>query len=260
MLVARRDLGWLRGFVANRRLLGGVTLAAVTIAVNWVTYVLAVLTGRTYEAALGYFLNPIVTVALGVLVLGERLRRLQWVAVGIGAVASIYLAAAGGVIPWIPLTLALSFGLYGLIKKKVGVSMPAMHSLGAETLVLAPIAAVILGLVAASGAMTFGSYGAWHTALLALAGVVTAVPLLFFAAAARRIPLVLVGLIQFMTPVLQLLIGIIVLGEHVTGPLWVGFGIVWVALAVLTVDALRAARRGRRARALEADGLDPVTG
>lgn len=252
VLLAVRDLSWIRPFVARPRLVAGITLAAVLIAANWVIYVLAVLTERTYEAALGYFLNPIVTVALGVLVLGERLRRLQWAAVAVGAVASVYLAVAGGVVPWIPLALAFSFGLYGLTKKKLGASLEAMHSLAAETAVLAPVAVVVLVVLGLSGSTTFTTEGAGHTSLLVLSGVVTAIPLLLFAAAARRIPLVTVGLIQFITPVLQLIVGVTILGEHVSGRLWVGFGIVWLALVLLTVDSLRTARSNRADRRAEA--------
>ena len=249
VLLVRRDFAWIRPFVSRRRLVVGISAAAFLIAANWVIYVLAVLTGRTYEAALGYFLNPIVTVALGVRVLGERLRPLQWAAVAVGATASVYLAVAGGVIPWIPLSLAVSFGLYGLVKKKVGASLDAMHSLAAETAVLAPVAVVVLVVLAAQDAMTFAGHGAAHTTLLVLAGVVTAVPLLLFAAAARRIPLVTVGLIQFITPLLQLVVGVVLLDEQVSGRLWIGFGVVWVALALLTVDSLRAAHGARAARA-----------
>ena len=248
VLLVRRDLGWIRPFVARPRLVGGITIAALLIATNWTIYVLAVLTGRTYEAALGYFLNPIVTVALGVVVLSERLRPLQWAAVAVGALASVYLAIAGGVLPWISLTLAFSFGLYGLTKKKVGASLEAMHSLAAETTVLAPVAIVVLGILVARGETTFLDHGTGHTSLLVLAGVVTAVPLLLFAAAARRLPLVTVGLIQFVTPVLQLLVGVLVLGEHVSARLWVGFGIVWVALLLLSIDSLRTANAARTER------------
>ena len=202
----------------------------LAIAANWVIYVFAVLAGHTYEAALGYFLNPIVTVALGVVVLGEKLRRMQWAAVIVGAVAGLYLTFAGGTFPWISLTLAFSFATYGLIKKRVGVTLKAMHSLAAETAVLLPAAVVILAVIGNRGESTFVGESAWHTTLLVLAGPVTAVPLLLFAAAARRIPLVTVGLIQFITPVLQLVVGVVLLHEHVSGALWVGFGIVWVAL------------------------------
>lgn len=248
VLLVRRDLAWIRPFLSRPRLVAGIALAALLIAGNWVVYVLAVLTGRTYEAALGYFLNPIVTVGLGVLVLGERLRRLQWAAVAVGAVAAVYLTVAGGVLPWISLSLAFSFGLYGLVKKRVGASLEALHSLAAETAVLAPVAVGVIVVLSLQGATTFAGHGVAHTTLLVLAGVVTAVPLLLFAAAARRIPLVTVGLIQFITPMLQLLVGVTLLGEHVSGRLWFGFGIVWVALALLTFDSLRAARAARAGR------------
>jgi len=248
VLLVRRDLAWIRPFLSRPRLVAGITLAALLIAGNWVVYVLAVLTGRTYEAALGYFLNPIVTVGLGVLVLGERLRRLQWAAVAVGAVAAVYLTVAGGVLPWISLSLAFSFGLYGLVKKRVGASLEALHSLAAETAVLAPVAVGVIVVLSLQGATTFAGHGVAHTTLLVLAGVVTAVQLLLFAAAARRIPLVTVGLIQFITPMLQLLVGVTLLGEHVSGRLWFGFGIVWVALALLTFDSLRAARAARAGR------------
>ena len=247
VLAVRRDGAWVRQVLARPRLAGGIGVAGLLIAANWTIYVLAVLTGRTYEAALGYFLNPIVTVALGVVVLRERLRPLQWVAVGIGALASLWLTVAGGVIPWIPLALAFSFALYGLTKKRLGASLTAMRSLAAETAALSPVAVVVLVVLTAAGSSTFTTDGPGHTTLLVLAGVVTAVPLLLFAAAARRIPLVTIGLLQFVTPVLQLLAGVLVLGEHVSGRLWVGFGIVWVALAVLSYDSLTHTRRTRRA-------------
>jgi len=248
VLLVRRDFGWLRTVASRPRLLGGLTIAALLIAANWVIYVLAVITGRTYAAALGYFLNPIVTVALGVLVLRERLRPLQWAAVSVGAVAAVYLTVAGGEFPWIAVSLAFSFAFYGLVKKKVGATLDAMHSLTVETMVLAPVAVGVLVWLGAQGSTTFGDNGAWHTSLLVAAGVVTAIPLLFFAAAARRIPLVTIGLIQFLTPMLQLVIGVVLLGEHVTPALWVGFGIVWVALVLLTIDSIQQARSNRRAR------------
>jgi chloramphenicol-sensitive protein RarD len=259
VLLVRRDFGWLRTVAARPRLLGGLTVAALLIAANWVIYVLAVITGRTYAAALGYFLNPIVTVALGVLVLREKLRPLQWAAVSVGAVAAVYLTVAGGEFPWIAVSLAFSFAFYGLVKKKVGATLDAMHSLTVETMVLAPVAVGVLVWLSAQGSTTFGSHGGWHTGLLVAAGVVTAIPLLFFAAAARRIPLVTIGLIQFLTPMLQLLIGVVLLHEHVTGALWVGFGIVWIALMLLTIDSIRQARTTRRHnRAAAAETNDDV--
>ena len=239
VLLLRRDLRWAPVLWRRPRLGLGVSAAALLIAVNWTVYVYAVISGHTTEAALGYFLNPIVTVFLGVLVLRERLRRLQWVAVSIGAFAFVYLASATGSVPVIALTLAFSFGSYGLVKKKVGVTLHAMHSLVAETAVLAPVAAVVLAILASRGETTFTTDGGGHTALLVLSGVATAIPLLLFAAAARRVPLVTIGLLQFITPVLQLLCGVLQLGEHMSPQRWVGFGIVWVALVVLTLDMLR---------------------
>lgn len=242
-LLVTRELGWLGSLLRRPALLGGIALAGLLIATNWVIYVTAVLSGNVSEAALGYFLNPLVTVALGVLVLRERLRRLQWVAVGIGLVAGVYLWVAGGKVPIIALSLAASFALYGLTKKKIGATLPALHGLTIETLVLVPVAIATLLVVGARGELTFGGHGWVHTALLVGSGVATAVPLLFFAAAARRIPLVTIGLIQFITPVMQLLVGVLILGEHMSTARWVGFGIVWLALIVLTVDSVMSLRR-----------------
>ena len=239
------------------RLAIGVGIAAYLIGINWFVYVYAVGTGRTNEAALGYFLNPIVTVALGVFVLRERLRPLQWVAVGIGASAAVYLTLAGGGLPWISLVLALSFGGYGLTKKRLGATLPALSSLSAETIFLAPAAVGLLWWLSASGESTFALNAPWHPLLLVSAGVVTAIPLLLFAEAARRIPLVTIGLIQFITPVIQLIVSVTLLGEHLEPARWAGFAIVWVALACLTVDSLASALRRRR-DADECASLEPV--
>ncbi|GAB3054509.1 EamA family transporter RarD [Intrasporangium mesophilum] len=246
VLLVMRDGSWVRPLLGRPRLVGGLAIAAVLIAGNWVLYVGAVTAGHASEAALGYFLNPLVTVALGVLVLGERLRLLQWVAVGIGVLAAAYLAVAGGSVPWVALALAMTFALYSLTKKKIGASLAALHGLTVETLLLAPIAALLLIVIGAQGGLEFGKHGAWHTTLLVMSGVVTALPLLCFAAAARRIPLVSIGLIQFITPVLQLLCAVLLLGEHMPVQRWVGFGIVWVALVVLSVDSLLSLHAARR--------------
>lgn len=250
-LAVLRDWAWLPPLLRRRRLLAGVAVAAVLIAINWVVYIAAVTSGHTSDAALGYFLNPVATVALGVIVLGERLRPLQWLAVGIGTVAAVFLAAAGGAFPWTALTLATSFALYGLVKNKVGATLPALHSLTMETLLLLPAAAVILAVIAAGPGLDFGRHGAVHTGLLVGTGVATAVPLLLFAAAARRIPLVTVGLIQFITPVVQLVLAVTVLGEDVSDARWIGFAIVWAALLVLSADALLQTRRTRARRVAE---------
>lgn len=240
ILVLRGDLGWSRQLIARPRLALAVTAAALLVAVNWLVYVGAVISGQTTEAALGYFFTPIVTVALGVLVLRERLRPLQWAAVWIGAASAVYLSVSAGSVPLIAVALAFSFGLYGLVKKRVGASLDAMHSLAAETAVLAPLAGVLLAVMVTRGDTTFTTQDAGHSTLLVLSGLATAGPLLLFAAAARRVPLVTIGLLQFVTPVLQLLCGVLLLGEHMSPQRWVGFAIVWVALAVLTVDSVRA--------------------
>lgn len=248
-LLILRDLVWIRPVLRQPRLLAGVTIAALLISTNWIVYIVAVTSGHTSDAALGYFLNPLVTVALGVVVLRERLRPLQWVAVGVGVLAFVYLAVVAGTFPITALTLAFSFGLYGLVKNKVGVHLNALQGLTLETAILAPIAAAVLvGIATWGGGLDFARHGAGHAALLAFAGVATAVPLLLFAAAARRIPLVTVGLIQFATPIMQLLCAVLFLGEHVSPERWIGFGIVWVALLLLTVDTVVTLRRARAGR------------
>ena len=254
LLAVLRDFAWLRPLLRRPRLMAGITVAAVVIAVNWVLYVTAVTSGNTSEAALGYFLNPLVTIALGVVVLGERLRALQWVAVAIGLVAGIYLAVAGGRVPLMALALAFSFAIYSLTKKKVGASLQAVQGLTLETVILAPVAAGILVVISSRSGLAFGAHGAAHTWLLVGSGVATAVPLLLFAAAARRIPLVSIGLIQFITPVMQLLVAVVLLDEVMSAERWIGFGIVWVALIVLSIDSVLALLRGRRpAAAIPAD-------
>lgn len=251
ILAIGRDWSWIPPLLKRPKLLLGVAAAAFFIAVNWGVYVAAVTSGHTSDAALGYFLNPLTTVALGVVVLRESLRPMQWLAVGIGLVAGVYLAIAGGTFPTVALILAFSFALYGLVKKKVGASLPALHSLSLETFLLLPAAGIMLAVVAVLGDRTFGTEGPVHTGLLIFSGVATAIPLLLFAAAARRIPLTSVGLLQFITPMLQLICAVWILGEHVSAARWIGFGIVWVALAVLTVDALLAARARRDQRIVE---------
>jgi len=239
VLLVRRDVTWVLPLLRQRRLLAGISVAAALIAVNWGVYVAAVGAGHVTEASLGYFLNPLVTVALGVLVLGERLRHLQWAAVSVGVVAGVYLSVALGHVPWVALVLAATFASYGLVKNKLGASLPALHGLTVETVVLTPVAAVILLWLARTGQSTFTEQAPLHPALLVASGVLTAVPLLLFAAAARRLPLVTVGLLQFLTPVMQLLCGVLLLGEHMITAQWVGFGIVWLALVMLAVDSVR---------------------
>lgn len=218
-------------------------LAGALIFVNWQTYVYGVLTGQVVETALGYFINPIVTVFLGVFFLRERLRLVQWISVGISIVAVLVLAVGAGGVPWIALILAFSFGFYGYIKKRVGPRVDAVAGLTLETTWLLPVALVQLVVVGVTSGLTIGTVSPLHTALLAGTGVITAVPLLFFAAASRRLPLVWMGFIQFFSPVIQFLVGVLILHEEMPAERWAGFGLVWLALVILTADTAAAARR-----------------
>jgi chloramphenicol-sensitive protein RarD len=242
VVAVTRQWARLRAAMSSARSVALLGAAAVVLAVNWGTYVYAVNSGHVVEASLGYFINPIVTVLLGVVVLRERLRVAQWVAVGLGTLAVVVLTVDYGRPPVIALTLAVTFGTYGLVKNRVGVSVGALASLTTETLVLAPVAAAGLVLLEARGDGHFALDAPWQGLLLMSAGVVTVVPLLLFAAAARRVPLSTMGLLQYMTPVLQLLCGVLLLDETMPASRWVGFGIVWLALVVLTLDGVRSAR------------------
>ncbi|MDN4616173.1 EamA family transporter RarD [Leifsonia sp. F6_8S_P_1B] len=252
VLTVTRAWGRFGALLRNRRILFTMGLAGVFIYVNWQTYVLATVSGHVVEAALGYFINPIVTVFLGVVVQRERLRVAQWVAVGVSIVAVIVLAVGYGSFPWIALLLAFSFGFYGLIKKRVGPTVDAVSGLTLETLWLTPVAIVQLIVVATTAGLTFGTVSVWHTVAMVGAGVITAVPLLFFAAASRRLPLVYMGFIQYFAPFIQFLVGVFVLHEAMPPERWVGFSIVWLALVILSVDMIVAARQGRR-KAVELD-------
>ncbi|WP_309064759.1 EamA family transporter RarD [Microbacterium sp.] len=250
LLAITRGWGPLLTVVRQPRLLALTALAGVLIYVNWQVFVLAALSDHIVETSLGYFINPITTVLLGVFVLRERIRRLQWAAISIAALAVIVIVAALGTVPWIALTLTASFGLYGLVKKKIGPAVDAVSGLTLESFWLIPIAVVQLVLVEQDTGITFGGEGVLHAALLAFAGVATAVPLLLFAAGTRRISLAAVGILQFITPVMQFVIGAGVRGEPMPPERWAGFFIVWVAIAVFVVDILLASRRERHRRAV----------
>ena len=239
--------GWRRLGVILRdgRSMAWLLLSGCLVTVNWSVFVAAVLTGHVVEAALGYFINPIVTVLLGVL-LRERLRPLQWVAVGISGVAVVVMAIGYGVFPWISIILALSFGFYGLVKNRVGARVDAMSGLAIETGYVTPIAAAVLIWLGSTSGLSLGQHGPAHTAFLLAAGAVTAVPLLLFAAGARRLPLSVVGFTQYFAPVLQLITGVVLLGEPMPLARWIGFAIVWLALGVLSVDMVRQIARNRR--------------
>ena len=242
--------GWtaLGAIIRRPKLLALTALAGALIYINWQVFVIGALNDQVVETSLGYFINPITTVLLGVFVLRERIRVAQWVAIGIAAVAVVVIVVVYGSFPWIALSLTASFGVYGLIKKKIGPAVDAVSGLTLESFWLIPIAVVQLILVATTPAgITMGQNGVWHAVLLAFAGVATAVPLLLFAAGTRRIDLTLIGMIQFITPIMQFLLGVVVLGEAMPPARWAGFILVWIAIAVFVVDMLLASRRGRRA-------------
>lgn len=224
----------------SARVAGMYAAAALVISVNWFLYIWAVNAGAVVETSLGYFMNPLVNVVLGVLVFGERLRRAQWVAVGIAGLGVLHLTRAYGSLPWIAIGLALSFGLYGAVKKKA--PLGALAGLTTETAVLFVPAALFLVVLHAGGEGAFLRTGAATDMLLASGGVITVIPLLFFAAAVRRVTLSLVGILQYIAPTTQLLLGVLVFGEPFTRTQLLGFSLVWVALAIFTVDALRARR------------------
>jgi chloramphenicol-sensitive protein RarD len=243
VLAVTSGFRWLRTIGARRIWL--LTLAAVLITINWGTFIYAVNSGHVVETSLGYFINPLVTVALAVVFLHESLRRNQKIAVGIGAVAVLVLTLDYGRPPWIALTLAGAFASYGFVKKRADVD--GIQSLAIETAVLFPMALGYLLYLGAAGEGTFTTEGAGHVLLLAGAGVVTAVPLMLFGAAAIRIPLATVGLLQYIAPVMQFLIGVLVYDEAMPPERLAGFALVWVALAVFAADAVKALRDGRAA-------------
>ncbi|MEO3811233.1 EamA family transporter RarD [Sphaerisporangium sp. B11E5] len=256
VLLVRRHWSWIRTIVRRPRTLLLLTLAAMAVTVNWGLYIYAVNSGHVVESSLGYFINPLVNVLFGVLVFRERMRRWQWVAVGLGALAVVVLSVDYGRPPWIALVLAASFGTYGLLKKSAGVG--AAESLAVETLVLLGPALGYLLVLEFQGAGTFAGYGVWHAVLLAGAGLVTAVPLMMFTAAAIRVPLTVLGLLQYIAPILQFLCGVLVAREVMPMSRWVGFAVIWAALAVFSWDSLRHTRAARRRAARPAEPVAPL--
>ena len=252
LLLVLRKRGWWRT-IARPRTLGLLALAAALIAVNWGVYIAAVNSGHVVEAALGYYINPILSVLLGVLVLHERLATGQWVAVGLAGIAVIVLAVEYGRPPWIALILAASFATYGLLKKQI--NSGALETLTVESAVLTPVAVCYLVWLQATGALVFGHHGGGQAVLLASSGLVTLIPLLLFAAAATRLPLSTVGLLQYLTPTAQFLLGVFYFDEAMSPARWIGFGLVWAALIVLTVTGLRGARRREPAEVVQAAEL-----
>jgi chloramphenicol-sensitive protein RarD len=244
LVVVLRRTPHLRALLRDRRTVLLLATAAATITVNWATYIWGVTNDRVVETSLGYFINPLVTVLMGVLVLGERLRPLQWVAMGIATAAVGVLTWDYGRLPYVALVLAASFGTYGLAKKTANVG--AVESLALETALLAPFAAAYVGFLVATGASEFGGHGADHVLLLMSAGIVTAVPLICFGAAATRVSMVTLGLLQYLAPVLQFGLGVLWFHEDMPPGRWAGFVLVWLALVLFTVEAVNHRRRQLR--------------
>ncbi len=244
VLTVLRQWAAVRGVLRSGRTTALLAVAGVLIGVNWGLFIHGVNTGHVVEIALGYFINPLVTVLLGVIVLRERLRPVQWVAIGLGAVAVAVLAADYGRPPWLALAIAGTFAGYGYLKKSANVG--TMQSLSIETAVLFLPALAYLAVLHAGSGGTWGTSG--RSYLLATTGIVTAAPLLFFGAAATRVPLSTMGLLQYLAPVLQFLIGVAVYGEQMPPARWAGFSLVWLALVLLSADALRAGRTRARLR------------
>ncbi|MGW3565627.1 EamA family transporter RarD [Streptomyces sp. NPDC000941] len=243
VLLVLRRWSWIRPLLRQPARLGMIAIAAAVISVNWGLYIWGVNSGHVVETSLGYFINPLVSIGFGVLLLHERLRPVQWVAVGVGVAAVAVLSVGYGSLPWIALTLAFSFATYGLVKKRIGLG--GLESLAAETAVQFLPALGFVIFLTARGDSTFGSEGAGHSALLASSGLITAVPLICFGTAAVRLPLSTIGMLQYIAPIFQFALGVIVFHESMPPERWAGFSLVWLALALLTWDALRTARRAR---------------
>lgn len=222
------------------RVIGMYLLAAALIASNWFVFIWAVNAGHIIESSLGYFIVPLVSVILGVLFLNERLRPWQWVSVGLAGVGVLYLTIVYGAVPWIALALAISFGLYGLVKKKAQLS--SIPGLTLETALMLLPAILYLGYVYQSQGVLFPKDPA-TTALLVASGVITTVPLLLFSAAAQRIPLTYIGLLQYLSPTLQFLLGFALYREAFSQARLVGYCVVWAALVIFVVEGLSAQRK-----------------
>jgi chloramphenicol-sensitive protein RarD len=241
ILLTRKFSEYLSVFKQPKQLLW-ISLAAVVIYINWQVYVYAGADNHVLEASLGYFINPLVTIALATIFLKEKLNVLQWVAVALGAVAVLILTFNYGQPPVIAITLALSFGIYGLAKNRLGGKVSALNSFTVETTLLLPLGIIQLVVLAGMMQIQFGYAGLFPSLGLAAYGVLTAIPLLLFGAAAKRVPLSYIGFMQYLTPTLQFLIGLLVFQEPMPAARWLGFAMVWFALSILSFDVLRQLR------------------
>jgi chloramphenicol-sensitive protein RarD len=226
-----------------------VVASSIFIMANWQIYVIAISEHHVVESALGYFINPLITILLAVVFLRERLRKLQWAAVAMGAIAVTVLTIDYGRLPWIALALAGSFGIYGLAKSKLGGKVSAVNSYALESGILLPVAAIQGSIIGAiSPGLQFGANGFWGAAGLIFFGIMTAVPLIMFGTAAKYLPLSTVGLLQYMTPTIQFILALTVFREEMPPARWIGFVIVWVGLGFLTTDMLRQTRNSTRSK------------
>lgn len=243
ILAVTKQLRATWNLLRDRRLVLYTLAAGVLIYINWQFYIIANLTGHIVEGSLGYFINPLVTILLGVLVLGEKLRPLQWVSMSLATVAVIVLIVGYGQVPWLSFILAGSFGVYGLVKNRVGGRLNATQSLTLETVWLVPVAVILVSVEAAAGSLNFGTHDLWSTILLIGLGPVTAIPLLLFGFASSKVPLSWMGFMQYVAPTLQFLIGVFVMQEPMPPIRLFGFVLVWVGLLALIIDAVRRNRR-----------------
>src|SRR5438132_4885959 len=248
LLAARRQWAWLRDTLARPRVVGAFALSALLLSANWLTYIWAVTHDHVLDASLGYFITPLVNVLLGFTVLHERLRSLQWTAVALAAAGVLWLAVQGGELPWIALVLAATFGTYALLRKTA--SLGALEGLALETMLLAPFAFALLAWGAWQGSGNFPSARPATNALLVGIGPITAVPLLLFAAGARRIRMATLGLLQYLAPSIQFLLGVVIFGEPFSSARLVGFGLIWTALAIYSVEGWRQVSSARTAPVL----------
>ena len=246
VLAVRNRWQWLGAAVRSPRVMAAFIAAAALLSFNWYIYIWAVNSGNILDASLGYFINPLLTVALGVIFMAERPRPWQWVSIAVALVGVLYLTFGHGSFPWVAMGLALTFSLYGLIKKTA--TLNSLEGVSLESAIMFLPALGYLLYLAQTGAGAFGAAGRGMTLLLASTGVITAIPLILFAGAARRIPLTTLGLLQYIAPTLQFLMGALVYGEAISTARLTGFGFIWLALVVFSVDSLMNARRTNRGR------------
>jgi chloramphenicol-sensitive protein RarD len=243
ILAVTKQLKATISLLRDRKIVLYTIAAGVLIYINWQFYIIANLTGHIVEGSLGYFINPLVTILLGVLVLGEKLRPLQWVAMTLAAIAVIILIVGYGQVPWLSFILAGSFGIYGLVKNRIGGMLNATQSLTFETLWLVPVAVAFVAVELVAGTLDFGAHDPLNTALLVGLGPVTAIPLLLFGFASSKVPLSWMGFMQYVAPTLQFIIGVFVMSEPMPPVRLAGFALVWVGLLILMIDVVVRNRR-----------------